>query len=389
MYPQSLDNVPVWDDLMWRTLAPLGSDLSTDVCVIGLGGSGLTAISELLDLGRRVVGIDAADVAAGAAGRNGGFLLGGIADFHHDAVAAIGRARTLRIHELTLEEIHRIAEQAPGTVRFPGSLRIAGSDEEFTDCARQRDAMRADGIPVEDYAGPAGRGLFFPGDATFNPLARCRALAQRDIAGGARLFARTRALSFSANEVVTTGGRIRCERVIVAVDGRLESLVPELAGTVRTARLQMLATAPTREIDLPCPVYARYGFDYYQQLPDGSVALGGGRDKAFDEEWTTASEPTAFVQHYLESVLREQLHVTAPITHRWGANVSYTRNGLPVLAEVRPGTWVIGGYCGTGNAVGALCGRAAARLASGDGSEFARLLVNAGTPETHRWSTSR
>ena len=79
-------------------------------------------------------------------------------------------------------------------------------------------------------------------------------------------------------------------RVIVAVDGRLESLVPELAGTVRTARLQMLATAPTREIDIPCPVYARYGFDYYQQLPDGSVALGGGRDKAFDEEWTTANE---------------------------------------------------------------------------------------------------
>jgi hypothetical protein len=151
VYPQSLENVPVWselldlgrrvvgidaDDRTWRTLAPLGSDLSTDVCVIGLGGSGLTAI------------------------------------------------------------------------------------EEFTDCARQRDAMRADGIPVEDYAGQFGRGLFFPGDATFNPLARCRAL------------------SFSANEVVTTGGRIRGERVIVAVDGRLESLVPDStrSGPRRTSR---------------------------------------------------------------------------------------------------------------------------------------------------------
>ena len=180
MYPQSLENVPVWDDRTWRTLAPQNSDLSAEVCVIGLGGSGLTAISELLDLGRRVVGIDADDVAAGAAGRN-----------------------------------------------------------------------------------------------------------------------------------------------------------------------------------------------------------GGGRDKAFDEEWTTANEPTAFIQQYLESVLRKQLHVTAPITHRSAADVSYRLNGLPVLAELRPGTWVIGGYCGTGNAVGALCGRAAPRLASGDSSEFARLLVNAGTPETH------
>jgi len=342
VYPQSLDNVPVWDDRTWRTLAPLDSDLSTEVCVIGLGGSGLTAVSELLDLGRRVVGIDADDVAAGAAGRNGGFLLGGTVDFHHDAVAAIGRARALRLHELTLEEIHRIAGQAPGTVRFPGSLRIAGSDEEFTDCARQRDAMRADGIPVEDYAGQFGRGLFFPGDATFNPLARdCRGGRPPGVAGAG------------------TGGH-RAHRAAPdachGADPRDRHSVPG----VRPLRIRLLPAAP-----------------------DGSVALGGGRDKASDEEWTTANEPTAFVQQYLESVLREQLDVTAPITHRWAANVSYTLNGLPVLAELRPGTWVIGGYCGTGNAVGALCGRAAARLASGDSSEFARLLVNAGTPETH------
>ena len=369
--------MPVWDDLQWRALASQGSDLTTDVCVIGLGGSGLTAVSELLDLGRRVIGIDAADVAAGAAGRNGGFLLGGTADFHHDAGTAIGRARALRIHQLTLEEIGRIAEQAPGTVRFPGSLRIAESDEEFADCARQRDAMRADRMPVEDYTGQFGRGLFFPGDASFNPLARCRALALGNIARGAQLFANTRAIAFNANEVVTDRGRINCDRVIVAVDGRLETLVPELAGTVRTARLQMLATAPTREVTVPCPVYARYGFDYYQQLPDGSIALGGGRDKSIDSEWTSENEPSAFIQGYLETVLREKIRVTAPITHRWAANVSYTFTGLPVLAEVRPGVWVLGGYNGTGNAVGALCGRAAARLASGDTTEFARLLINA------------
>jgi gamma-glutamylputrescine oxidase len=377
------NNLPVWDDLTWRTLAAQSADLHADVCVIGLGGSGLTAVSELLELGRRVVGIDAADIAAGAAGRNGGFLLGGTADFHHDAVAAIGHARALRIHQLTLEEIRRIADQAPGTVRFPGSLRIAESDEEFADCARQRDAMRADGIPVEDYAGPFGRGLFFSGDASFNPLARCRALARSNIAGGAQLFSQTRALSFTAHEVVTDHGRIQCDQVIVAVDGRLESLVPELEGTVRTARLQMLATAPTTEISIPCPVYARYGFDYYQQTADGSVALGGGRDKSIESEWTTEHEPSEFIQSYLERVLREKIGVKAPISHRWAASVSYTTNGLPVLAEVRPGVWVLGGYSGTGNAIGALCGRAAARLASGDTTEFAKLLINAGTPETH------
>jgi len=372
--PPHAETAPLWDDGLWPGLPPLTADVTADVCVIGLGGSGLTCIAELRAMGRTVVGIDADDVAAGAAGRNGGFLLAGTADFHHDAIAAIGHDRALRIHQMTVDEIARIAEQAPGTVRYVGSLRIAESGEELDDCARQRDAMHADGIAVEDYDGPMGVGLYFPGDAAFNPMARCRAIALRAVAGGARLYGLTKALSFTSNEVITARGRIACDRVVIAVDGRLELLVPELAGIVRTARLQMLATAPTREISVPCPVYARYGFDYWQQNPTGSIALGGGRDTAMDSEWTPSAEPSDAIQHYLEEVLRKRLKVQAPITHRWAASVSYNATGLPVLAEVRPGVWAIGGYSGTGNAIGALCGRAVARLSCGEGSEFARLL---------------
>jgi glycine/D-amino acid oxidase-like deaminating enzyme len=337
-------------------------------------------VTELLSLGRRVVGLDATDVAAGAAGRNGGFLLAGTADFHHDAVRTLGRARANAIHQMTVEEIARIASQAPATVRFCGSLRLAMSDEEQVDCAQQREAMREDEIPVRDYNGPLGRGIFLPGDAAFNPLARCRALAHRAMHDGALLFAQTRALSFTGTEVVTPHGRVRCARVIVAVDGRLETLVPEFAGIVRTARLQMLGTAPTRDVEIPFPVYARYGFDYWQQLPDGSVALGGGRDTAMEEEWTSSSEPTAHIQAYLDRVLREHIKVRGAVTHRWAASASYTTTGVPVLAEVRPGVWAMGGYSGTGNVMGALCGRAAAHAACGETTAFARLLSNSGQP---------
>ncbi len=375
-------NHPVWDDGLWRPLAPLAGDITAEFCVIGLGGSGLTCISELLALGRTVVGIDATDVASGAAGRNGGLLLSGTADFHHETVALLGRERAVRITQLTIEEIARIAEQAPGTVRYTGSWRLAIADGERDDCIAQRDAMHADGFDAEDYDGPLGVGLHLPGDAAFNPLARCRALAQRAIADGGQLFARTPALEFDAHLVVTPHGRIHCDQVIVAVDGRLEKLVPELDGIVRTARLQMLATAPTNEVSLPGPISARYGFDYWQQLPDGSIALGGGRDQAIEDEWTFDNAPTGPVQAYLEQVLRERIGVKAPITHRWGASVSYNSTGLPVLTEVRPGVWAIGGYSGTGNVIGALCGRAVAQLACGEASEFARLLRTHDTTRT-------
>ena len=80
-------NKPIWDnDNSWTSPLPLQSDKSCDVCVVGLGGSGLTAVNHLLKYGLKVVGIDAEDVGAGAAGRNGGFLLAGLAAFYHDAV---------------------------------------------------------------------------------------------------------------------------------------------------------------------------------------------------------------------------------------------------------------------------------------------------------------
>jgi gamma-glutamylputrescine oxidase len=58
-------NTPVWDDGNWPGLPSLEGDLEAEVCVVGLGGSGLAAIHELLRLGRSVVGLDAGPVAGG------------------------------------------------------------------------------------------------------------------------------------------------------------------------------------------------------------------------------------------------------------------------------------------------------------------------------------
>ncbi|HRN52488.1 MAG TPA: FAD-dependent oxidoreductase, partial [Gemmatimonadaceae bacterium] len=156
-------NKPRWDDHDWTPLPPLLHDTDADVCVVGLGGTGLSCISEALNLGAQsVIGIDAVDVAAGAAGRNGGLLLAGPVDFHHDAVAKLGRERTLAIHERTERERETIQRETPGVVRITGSLRIAESAEELADCERQFAAMRDDKLAVERYEGPEGRGLLFP-----------------------------------------------------------------------------------------------------------------------------------------------------------------------------------------------------------------------------------
>lgn len=368
------DTGPVWDESGSFDLGAMNEDLCCDVCVVGLGGSGLSAVRAALSRGLEVVGVDAGEVAAGAAGRNGGFLLAGCAAFHHDAAAVLGRERAAALYRLTLSEVDGMARDTPGLVRRVGSLRIADSAAELDDCRSQLSAMREDGLDVESYGGPEGDGLLFPHDCVFDPLARCRELARRAVAEGARLFARTEALAISKSEVVTEGGRIACGAVIVAVDGGLEALLPELGALVRTARLQMLATAPTDEVELPRPVYRRYGYEYYQQLPSGRIALGGFRDRAGEREWTHDASPHEAVQERLDAYLREVIGVSAPVTHRWAARVGFVRGVLPVFAHVRGGVVAIGGYNGTGNVVGSILGREAVAAAVGDTGALSGLF---------------
>ncbi len=373
--PAPASNSPVWEDGTWTSLPRLERDLEADTCVVGLGGSGLTAVEELLARGEQVIGIDAGDIGAGAAGRNGGFLLAGAYDFYHDAVRLHGRARAKAIYLATQREITRIAEAAPGTVRFTGSRRLAANAWEVEDCRAQQRVMRADGFDCEWYEGDDGIGLTIPGDAAFNPLARCRILARRAIEHGARLFSRTPMQALDATRVVTQSGTVYAKRVIIAVDGHLERLLPELSGRVRTARLQMLATAPTAERVVPCPMYYREGFEYWQQTPDGRIAIGGFRDKAGASEWSHDARPTAPVQDMLEAFVRTHLGVTAPVTHRWAACAAYSDTGLPVLEQVRPQVYAIGAYSGTGNVIGALCARAVVAMAVDGDAAPARELV--------------
>lgn len=375
-------NIPGWDDADarrdWTPLPPLAGPHEADVCVVGLGGSGLAAVGELVQMGRRVVGIDSGSVGGGAAGRNGGFLLAGTAGFHHDVVAAMGRDRAVATYRLTLDEIERMTTETPELIRRVGSLRLAASTDEVEDCERQLAAMRADQLPAEWHDANDGIGLFIPTDGAFQPLARCRVLARRAMRAGAALFEHSPAVEISGTRVTTPDGIIECGAVIVAVDGRLTRLLPELATRARVARLQMLATAPSLPIRWPQPCYSRYGYDYWQQLPDGRLLVGGYRDHHVHDEWTETETPSEAIQILLERHVRERLGVDAPITHRWAALVSYTDDELPIFEEARPGVWAVGAYSGTGNVVGALCGRAAARAAFGERTPALELLGTGG-----------
>ncbi|MBC7984253.1 MAG: FAD-binding oxidoreductase, partial [Candidatus Obscuribacterales bacterium] len=258
-----------WENYGWDSLPSLVDDMHADVCVIGMGGSGLSAVHTLLDCGASVVGIDANQVAGGAAGANGGFLLAGTARFYHQTIETLGHERARELYRLTVQEIERMQRAMPDIVRRVGSLRIAMSAEELTDCDKQFAAMTADNLPVERYKGEEGDGLLIPTDGVFDPLARCRRLARSALQRGARIYEQTPALDIQSGIVQTPHARVHCKHIVVTVDGKLDLVFPELKHRVRTAR---------------------WGYEYWQQLPTGCVLLGGFRDHAIEDEWTYSTQ---------------------------------------------------------------------------------------------------
>ena len=348
----------VWDIGVDRPEFPaLNSNLEVDLVVVGLGGSGLTALLHAAQRGLNVVGIDSDQIAAGAGGRNGGLLLAGIAAFHHDARESLGRDRAVKLYNHTLTEMNLIETTTPTAVNRGGALRIAHDDLELIDVIKHRDALIEDGFPVKDYDGPQGRGILITTDGTFQPALRASLLAKLAVAAGAKIFINTPAIKIDSGIVQTPNGIITAKNIVVAIDGNLGKALPQVANYVRPVRLQMVSTEPEPKLNLEYAVYTRDAWDYWQQLSDSRIAMGGGRDQAIDAEYTDIAEPTQIMRDYLSERLAK-IGSTSPIEHHWAAVVSYTESGLPLVKEALPGVWALGGYCGTGNVVGALLGRA-------------------------------
>lgn len=169
-------------------------------------------------------------------------------------------------------------------------------------------------------------------------------------------------MSVRHGSVDAPAGAVSAGGVVVCVDGGLDAVVPALAGRVRTARLQMLATERVPEVPwLDRPIYARWGYDWARQAPDGRIYAGGGRD--LDAEWTDADEPTEPVQAHIEAFASRLAGRPVTVAERWAASVAFTDDGMPICELVDDGVAAAGAYNGTGDLVGRVCARWAAELA--------------------------
>ena len=200
--------------------------------------------------------------------------------------------------------------------------------------------------------------ILHPTDGALHPARWVKRLAAHAAAAGADIR--------EGDEV--TVDELDAEVIVVAGDGFIPSLLPELAPVVTATRGQVLATEPLAERLYERPHYARGGYDYWHQLPDGRLVIGGQRDASFATEETDAMETTELIQERLDALTEVLFGRRPQVTHRWAGTWGTTPDLVPLVGRVpgRESVWVAGGYSGHGNALGLACGDLVARAILGD-----------------------
>jgi glycine/D-amino acid oxidase-like deaminating enzyme len=259
----------------------------------------------------------------------------------------------------------------PGAVRRTGSLWLASAGE-VDEMRAALPALTAAGVDCREAPDliPAAMRPYYPAAAVFpcdcalEPARWVRTLAAAAVAAGATLHERSPVIAIEPRaggwRAVTAAGAVTAGAVVVACDGLIPRLVPELSGIVYPVRGQMLATAPIADPVIGLPTHSDHGFVYAQPTPDGRLAIGGCRFADLEAEYTDADRPTRPVQQALERFMAERMGLAGVrISHRWAGVMGFSGDLLPVVGEVpgRPGVHVAGGYSGVGNVQGFVCGR--------------------------------
>lgn len=329
-----------WLDMPYTPSDPLSGDLDVDVVVIGGGVTGVTGALFLAEGGARVAVLERREIASGATGRNGGFMLAGTHEYYVEAVEELtdlygtdGRNMAREAWRIALENHDLMAglmekyEIACDYYRH-GSYVVAmkrpdrGSHADPLERIIQSyNLLRDDGFEVEyldedrlyglKHSPLLAGALWNRFDGELHPVKYVRGLAGAASGLGVRFFEHTPVTSVercgsgaggrggeggrrgeggrpgSRNPggllVHTPGGRIRTQHVLLGMNAYTPQLDTRYERRIIPHRGQVFTTEPVTERLFNGVFYANDGWDFWRQLHDGPgeggrLLFGGGRN---------------------------------------------------------------------------------------------------------------
>ena len=340
-----------------------------DFLVVGAGLAGCSAAYFASQAGQEVVITEKSNVAAGASGRNAGFMITGLDSYYHRAVDRYGEAVTREMWHLTVEthqHWHRfIANSAtPVPHKQCGSLLLAETEAEAKELEIAARALEANDIDIVYHpTDPTGRGYYAAIEQVQDCAIQPVALAEATFAqSGAELIPNNELYKIEQTNteyatIYTRKYIFHARHVLLCTNAYSPLIDPYFVGKVIPTRAQCLVTEPLPESVFDWLGYSDYGYYYYRMTFDNRLLIGGGRKHNRRIEANTTEDRTnVAVQDLLEAYMRKRFpDVDAKIDRRWSGIMGFCIDGLPLVGTL-PGRSRVGfavGFTGHGVAMSA------------------------------------
>lgn len=348
-----------------------GSNTKTvDVAIIGAGISGLSAAFWLKkeDPNLNVVIIERNRLGFGATGRNAGFITCGSVEHFNRLVERWGKDRALEIWKFSEDNLALLKEhiiQNDKNLGFNdnGTFSLASTNEEFNELKHTAKLMESFDIAVEvldqksilDRVGAINfvGGIKYLKDASVDPmrlLYKMNTLANVPILEGTEVFD---IHSDGAGSVLVKTDKVQISAgiALMGLNGYSSQLKKYFADKIYPTRGQIMVTEAVPQF-MEGPCYANFVLDYFRQIHDGRVIIGGFRQLEKATEVGYSDHVTDVIQDALYEFLQKYIPRLngKKITHRWSGIMGFSADGQPLIGALpdEPQVYFIGGYTGHG-----------------------------------------
>jgi glycine/D-amino acid oxidase-like deaminating enzyme len=337
--------------------AQLDESIDCDIAIIGAGITGALVTDALVATGKRIVVLDARDVAQGSTAASSALLQYEIDSHLVDLVKTLGAESAMRTYRACADSFALLEKRFPELLPQSGyerrqSLYLATDEKAVPVLKAELAARRGIGLACEWLEGETLRarfGCLRPGailsslGAQVDPYRLTRALFAASTRHGVRLFARTKVVrteeGADALRLHTADGHVVAAAHVVVCAGYESQgfLQHDIANINNTFALVTEPVArPERLATLPLIWESARPYLYIRGTPDGRLMVGGA-DVPFSSNAARDLLLPRQVRKLTEQY-RELFGEDLPkIAYAWAGSFAETRDGLPYIGRA-PGT---------------------------------------------------
>lgn len=317
----------VWSEsCKFRKREALNKDIKTDVLVIGAGIAGILTAYMLKKKGRDVVLIDAAEIASGNTKNTTAKITSQHDLIYSKLIAEFGEEKArqyAKANELAIKKYKEIIEDKRIECNFEEKSAYVYSLNEVEVLKEEVEAAKKLGIDAEfvqeaNLPFKIKGALKFNSQAQFNPLKFLKGISNELV-----IYENTRALEIKENLVVTSGGNITANNIVVATHYPIMNAPGYYFMKMHQERSYILALENTSEIDGMYIDLNKEGYSFrtYNNL----LLLGGISHRTGENEEGGSYDELRKVAKKLYPKAKEKYY--------WSAQDCMTIDGIPYIGR--------------------------------------------------------